>query len=448
MTLFDIKVNSYVGADTRIQVVQVRPPKKERYLDRDSEFETKSLVEENGEDSDSPRTERLPRIRGSRLSTYAKASLQRIGGAVDSVHAPIESVFLTGTFPGDSFDSQRAISAQSAWIVHRLKAWIYKQIGASIGYHVWEFQKRGTLHLHYVVVVPCPMARAAIIEGFRGEWIRLIHGASLNSGCDLFVGRNGRNFFYEREKLQIYAQECHKSCAAYLSKYLGKRKYSRFPPPTRMWGCTKQARKIVASSLISVELCSKFLKDAEDFAYQLQSESDTPLDKQRFFRHRFSKGFTILLYNDTFRVQLSKLQETMVYSSKTSLYQKGSVLKAEIISSGAINGLKQSMTPVGWSGLSSLIAPESDLSPPFRAIDVAEGLIEARALIDGMGGLGYRAKFSLRNRLAVLITEIITEYDLSLLLSCDVDNCPDIRGEDSALRLDIAQSPSSQLRLL
>lgn len=447
MALFDIKVNSYVGADTRIQVVQVRPPKKETYLDRDSEFETKSLVEENGKASDNSRPERLPRVRGSRLSTYAKASLQRIGGAVDSKHTPIESVFLTGTFPGDSFDSQGAIAAQSAWIVHRLKAWIYKQIGANIGYHVWEFQKRGTLHLHYVVVVPCPKDRAAIIEGFRDEWIRLIHGASLNSGCDLFVGRNGRNFFYEREKLQIYAQECHKSCAAYLSKYLGKRNYSQFPPPTRMWGCTKEARKIVASSLISVELCSKFLKDAEDFAYQLQSESDTPSDKQRFFRHRFSKGFTILLYNDTFRVHLSKLQDVMAYSSKTSLYQKGAVLKAEIISCDAINGLKQSMTPIGWSGLLSLIAPESELSPPFRAIDVAEGLIEARALIDDMGGLGYRAKFSIRNRLAVLITEIITEYELSLLRTTNIDDCSDVRESDVSVRLGIAQSPSNQLQL-
>ena len=447
MALFDVKVNSYVGADTRIQVVQIRPPKKESYLDRDSEFETKPLVKENGKASDSSRPERLPRVRGSRLSAYAKASLQRIGGVVDSIHTPIESVFLTGTFPGDSFDSQRAIAAQSAWIVHRLKAWIYKQIGANIGYHVWEFQKRGTLHLHYVVVVPCPKDRAAIIEGFRDEWIRLIHGASLNSGCDLFVGRNGRNFFYEREKLQIYAQECHKSCAAYLSKYLGKRKYSRFPPPTRMWGCTKQARKIVASSLISVELCSKFLKDAEDFAYQLQSESDTPSDKQRFFRHRFSKGFTILLYNDTFRVHLSKLQDVMAYSSKTSLYQKGEVLKAEIISCGAINGLKQSMTPVGWSGLLSLIAPESELSPPFRAIDVAEGLMEARALIDDMGGIGYRAKFSIRNRLAVLITEIITEYDLSLLRPSHIDDCPNIRESDASIGLDIAPSTSSQLQL-
>lgn len=307
MPLFSLKVKSFLGADTRIQVIKERSPSKFLHLDRNPENETKGSEGFSGDekDSSSPPALRKGRRTQNRLTNHARATLQRIGGAISALTKPSDSLFLTGTFPGDSFEAQKAIASQASWILHRLKAWIYKCVGANTAYWVWEFQGRGTLHLHYVTVIPDPYLRNYIAFEFRNEWIRLIKGASARSGENLFLGRKGRDFFQEKELLQIYAQECYKSSSAYLSKYISKGKTSKFPPPTRLWGATREARLLVAQNLISLEKCSKSLPAASELAWQLDSYSNVSPEKRRFFRHRFSDGFTILVWDDTLRAALS-----------------------------------------------------------------------------------------------------------------------------------------------
>jgi hypothetical protein len=447
MALYDVKINSYLGSDTRIQVVKCGNPKKESSLDRNSKYETARSSGTESTDCRESRARKAKRVRRARLSPNAKKTLQRIGGVVSALYAANESLFLTGTFPGSSFRTQSAIASESSWIVHRLKAWIYKRIGANIAYYVWEFQKRGTLHLHYVVLVPCPIARSQILADFREEWIRLIAGASARSGVNLFQGERGRDYFTEKEKLQIYVQECYKSASSYLSKYLAKGKEKDFPPPTRMWGCTREARHLVAASLISVEYCAKTLQKASDLAHDLDRESGTENDKRRFWHHRFSQGFTILLYNDTFRIDLSRIQESMNRLARTGIFQKAEVLRNELNSSGAIDRLKDQMSLPGWASLLGLLNPSSQFAPPFDPKNAAESLIEARILIRDMGGIGYRAKFTLKSKLAVLISELIEEYDLSVLRSANIV-CPEDSGSDkSPIGVADLQCPRSQLQL-
>lgn len=318
MTQYAIKVNSYLGSDTRIQIVKERSPKRELYidspLDRNCENKT-ALKKDEPSTAITGKTAHRTRTQ-NRLSSHARKTLQRIGG-VASVHWRAESfAFLTGTFPGSSYAVQRAIASQCGWIVNTLKAWIYKRIGANVAYWVWEFQKRGTLHLHYVVVIPDERKRAAILADFQDEWLRLIKGASARSNQNLFMGEKGRDYFTEQEKIQIYAQECYKDCGSYLSKYLSKSKTSEFPAPCRLWGCTKEARNLVARHLISVEVCSKTLAAATEEAWKIDSYSNVEPEKRRYFRHRFSQGFTILLYDDAIRPLLVREDKTMEYDEK------------------------------------------------------------------------------------------------------------------------------------
>lgn len=306
MAQYALKINSYLGSDTRIQVVREKSAKPEKYshahLDRDCENQT-TEKNESIPPSKKPRNHGAPRTQ-NRLSPHARKILQRIGGAISAYYDASSAAFLTGTFPGSSLDSQRAIAAQAGWIVDRLKSWIHKRIAANIAYWVWEFQKRGTLHLHYVCIVPDRGDRQRLMADFRDEWIRLISGASKRSGENLFIGEKSRDFFTEKEKLQIYAQECYKNCSSYLSKYLSKSKSSEFPAPCRLWGCTRQARFLVARHCISLEIPSIPLHRAEDLAYKFESYSNAPQERRRYFRHRFSQGFTILLYDDLLRKDL------------------------------------------------------------------------------------------------------------------------------------------------
>lgn len=293
-----------------------RSPKRELYknlpLDRNSETETEEKTDEPHLEG-ARKCQRQNRTQ-NRLSTHARQTLQRVGGAAKFCFNVSDALFLTGTFPGGTFEYQSAIAANAGWIAHRLKAWIYKIVGANVAYWVWEFQRRGTLHLHYVVMIPDAHLRAHVQCEFRNEWIRLIKGASERSGVNLFIGKKGRDFFTEKELLQIYAQECYKSCASYLSKYLSKKKKYDFPSPCRLWGCTKEARLMVARSLVTVEHCSKTLQAATDLAWRYDSYSNVGNEKRRCFRHRFSQGFTILLYDDNLRDDLEKKDEEMSYN--------------------------------------------------------------------------------------------------------------------------------------
>jgi len=447
MALYDVKVNSHLGADTRVQVVKVGNPKKETYLDRNSKYETSEFGRGEGSLGERGKPATTPRVRSGRLSANAKKILQRIGGCVAATSVSNQSAFLTGTFPGDSHREQSAIAAQSGWLVHRLKAWIYKRIGANVGYYVWEFQKRGTLHLHYVVLVPDPVSRAAIISDFREEWIRLIAGASKRCGVDLFIGKGERNFFLEKEKLQIYAQECFKSCASYLSKYLAKGRSSDFPAPARMWGATREARHLVASSVISLAFHNLTLSNAENVAYQLQAESDTPREKEFFFRHRFSQGFTILLYNDTFRMNLSEMQRQAVNKRKIGYLDKIASMWRTCIDKGMTADIVRDLSKPGLSDLQSLINYGKEGFKVASPQEVVECLLELRAVISEVPSGGFRMRFEVRERIAVIIAEVMEAHDLSLLReSVSGDNTSNESSLDVA-GLECPQDTRQQLRL-
>lgn len=389
MSQYSLKVNSYLNSDTRIQVVKERSPKRELYenshLDRNLESET--ALNPNESSSSVSRKSKRNRRTQNRLSPHARASLQRIGG-VASVYWGAESIaFLTGTFPGSSHAAQRGIAEQASWIVHRLKAWIYKRIGANVAYWVWEFQKRGTLHLHYVVVIPDDLKRAAIIADFREEWIRLIQGASVRCGLNLFMGEKGRDYFTEKEKLQIYAQECYKNCGSYLSKYLAKKKTSRFASPCRLWGCTKEARHLVARNLITVEVCSKTLAQASEYAYQIDSYSNVGGEKRRYFRHRFSQGFTILLYDDNLRESLVKKDSDM--GTDAELNQALSRISDKLLQVNAYNGIIDvASEPLKRCFVEGKFKWKSSQSLK-SLLELQDNLIELGAIISLCPGLKY-----------------------------------------------------------
>jgi len=417
LALFDVKCKSYAGCDTRIQVVQQRSPKKILYLDRDAEFETTDRATDRAvATSQSDRGKNKFRLR-SGLTTSARQTLQRIGGVVGLACTPRSSVFLTGTFPGSSHSAQTAIASQAHWIVHRLKAWLYKRIGKNIGYYVWEFQKRGTLHLHYVVLVPDEVLRARIISDFRDEWIRLIAGASKRSGENLFLGNKGRDFFTEKEKLQIYAQECYKDCSSYLSKYLAKKSSSNFPAPCRLWGCTREARNLVAKHLISFSLIGKSLAVADDFAHKLDSYSSVSAEKRRYFRHRFSQGFTILLYDDNIRSALE--DSAIVPSPVCHLHQRVVSLYYSLVKFNLIDYLRENSSAPMMGDLSCIVGS------PFSRITVAQWVaffyssIELKALVGRCPTLTRYQKNELRNKLNIIQSELTDMPTMSALRKID-----------------------------
>lgn len=154
----------------------------------------------------------------------ARRKLLRAGGALGRFDpVPSHCLFLTGTLPGSTEASYRAIAAYSSEVVHRLKKWLHERFKEfQYSFYCWELQKRGALHLHYLLYCPCNEARQRIIAEFKSFWISVLLSVSEKSGVDLFARSCGGTHRGDYSVIQAYAQECYSSVAAYMAKYVGK----------------------------------------------------------------------------------------------------------------------------------------------------------------------------------------------------------------------------------
>jgi len=260
----------------------------------------KSKPEGSPTDEQKPGFGALPR--SSRFGLNAKRSLLRAGGAIDRlVRSPSEVVFLTGTLPGSTPEAIEAMARYSAYALHRLKAWINKHVPSKKDFYCWELQKRGALHLHYAVVIPEQQIRNRIINGFAGQWHRILERISDESGVDLFGRPDGGSWRGRLDKCQFYAQEVEKSVAAYLSKYCSKDAGKvadgvRAYPPTRWWGVSRPLQEFCR------ELSGQYHREARHRGRLMAIFEDvfhilsTAANKCHEYREKHMDGHVVVAY--------------------------------------------------------------------------------------------------------------------------------------------------------
>lgn len=195
----------------------------------------------------------------TRFGLNAKRQLLRCGGALEQSAPTEEVLFLTGTLPGSTEDAFRAIAAYSGYIVNGLKAWISTYVPGKYDFYVWEYQKRGALHLHYAVHVPDELHRNHILAAFRDWWITILHRVGEMAGCDMFRKNSGHTWLSDLSKVRAVAEVCKKSVARYLAKYLSKsaaptRGSARFFTPSRWWGTSRPLKSLTAALTTTVEI--------------------------------------------------------------------------------------------------------------------------------------------------------------------------------------------------
>lgn len=250
--MFGIKLQSFPNREVRATLYKVSSP---RLKTEDDDSAPNLSLRQNSKrgDSDGEQLELSGKKAGygrlgrqSKFSTYARRQMMRAGAVFDLQCPKNQCLFLTGTLPGSTDESFRAIAEWSSYIVNCLKAWIAKRVKAKYDMYCWEWQKRGALHLHYVVHVPCRRHRRFIRSQFKKEWIRLLDSVSRLSGVDLY--RKNKGFTHKRNKkvVRATAEIVQKSVASYMAKYLSKnannmkgfqarRRYF----PARWYGCSR-----------------------------------------------------------------------------------------------------------------------------------------------------------------------------------------------------------------
>lgn len=242
--------------------------------------------------------------RNQEFSCYARRQILRAGGALQKVANHEECLFLTVTLPGSTPEAMEAMARFSAFAVHRLKAWVNKFVPSKLDLYTWEWQKRGALHLHYVVHCPDRGVGEYIQRKLKGEWIRILNAISEASGVDMYRKNKGFTWASQKEATKVDAQWCKKSVAAYLSKYVSKGnkfQYCRGRQnycPSRWYGVSRPLLQKLRELTFRVSLDS--LRDCEGLAsYEdCLSVLQSYAVKCYEYKHRVGDGKTIVAYTN------------------------------------------------------------------------------------------------------------------------------------------------------
>jgi hypothetical protein len=195
--------------------------------------------------------------KSTRFGLNAKRTIQRASGVFDHDKIPkSELIFLTGTIPGGTRAAFDAVAKWSSWMIKGVKTWL-SNLGVVDNYsmYCWEYQKRGALHIHYLVWVPSDETRKMVMAGWKEKWAQLLDSVGERSGIDIWEKADGGTWKHWKHKLQAPAQVVIKSVGSYLSKYLSKNSPSpntacdhANPPlcPCRWWGVSRPLLKRLA----------------------------------------------------------------------------------------------------------------------------------------------------------------------------------------------------------
>lgn len=237
----------------------------------------------------------------TRFGLAARRALLRSGGALEKTAPTHEVLFLTGTLPGSTEDSFRSLAEYSAYIVNGLKAWIANYAPSKLDFYVWEYQKRGALHLHYAVHVPDERSRDYILKSFREWWIQILHRVGDKSGVDMFRKNASKTWLGDESKVRAVAEVCRKSVARYLAKYLSKsaapkRGAARAFTPSRWWGVSRPL-KALTDSLTSVsEIAVGGFHAIRRVWEDVKAMCDSSESVTHTYRHKVGEGLTLVAY--------------------------------------------------------------------------------------------------------------------------------------------------------
>lgn len=244
----------YPNGEARFRVITT-PPDKEKACDRDSTLtlaansirpikRSRRKIEVDGK-TYYPGFGMTPHK--TSFGLRAKRTILRVGGVMDGL--PGWNTCITLTLPADNMRAFHTLADYSSYAIDRFKTWIRNvplKGEEFLYFYVWELQKRGALHIHLCVNAPTLKALNSLKQGSKDAWIRTLQLIEKDSGCNLFLGKNNRDWRYYPEKIQVDVQVVRKSVSAYFAKYCGKDKNSaihhidRGLRPVRWWGCSRE----------------------------------------------------------------------------------------------------------------------------------------------------------------------------------------------------------------
>jgi hypothetical protein len=195
------------------------------------------------------RNQALIRARGQGLTSGARR-LVRDGCAILERLYGRKAVFGTFTLPGSTSQAVQALAKWSSKIVELFRKWIEYHAPQAKFVWVWEYQKRGALHLHVAIGAPDYEGLRYLERNWRQYSATVVRTLSRLSGVDCFQREQGGSW---RGKVRVLRSNCRpvrKSVARYMSKYMSKSSAENgFSPPSRWSGMSRLVRVAIACTI-------------------------------------------------------------------------------------------------------------------------------------------------------------------------------------------------------
>lgn len=198
--------------------------------------------------------------RPTKFGRHALESVLDVAASLD--RRPHDKLFITLTIPGSGPTVAREVSRWSGYIVNLLRQ-RFRDCSSMIGSYlevltVWEWQRRGMLHLHLLVSSPSAFCLYQVGRSIRSVWTGILDTVSMKSGRDLWR----KNCFYSHSQrksvLQVDCQRVKRSVSAYLAKYMSKSSSKEIRRgwfcPSRWWGCTRSLRQSARADYVVAQI--------------------------------------------------------------------------------------------------------------------------------------------------------------------------------------------------
>lgn len=193
------------------------------------------------------------------FSNNAKHLILESGFALERMIPKNCCRFLTLTLPTSNPLNYEYLANWSGYLINILQQQIRNYIRDNspteeiYSLFVWEYQRRGALHLHYLIASLDKRAVRALSLRLYDSWFKCLAYIEQKTGCDLFgKWRNSPRAWAKGNRIEIPR----KSIGRYISKYASKQKskdpeygtnYSKIYYPSRFWGSSRNLKNLASS---------------------------------------------------------------------------------------------------------------------------------------------------------------------------------------------------------
>lgn len=208
------------------------------------------------------------RRRGSILTGYAAHKVREACAVIEEKYDR-HAYFVTLTVPGSTREALDTVAKHSSQILNAYMQNFRDSRQFELdACGVWEFQKRGALHLHLLIGVKDERQAVEWEKKHRKWWRKVLLHYSKKTGIDLFARANGGTWKNYRNKPRTEWARVKKSVGRYMSKYLAKDARKGVPPGTvppaswiyvsaPVWEEVKARRRVEAYRLVSPEAAER-----------------------------------------------------------------------------------------------------------------------------------------------------------------------------------------------